>query len=93
VVEKVEVILVDHQQKRVELEVPVVVVLMVQELDQHPEIHKEIRVEQVLHHHQHMVLEEAVVLEGLVLLDQVLVVVLVVLVFKFQLRLEIPILL
>ncbi len=92
-VEKVEVILVDHQQKRVELEVPVVVVLMVQELDQHPEIHKAIRVEQVLHHHQHMVLEEAVVLEGLVLLDQVLVVVLVVLVFKFQLRLEIPILL
>ena len=67
--------------------------VMLVELDQHPEIHKAIRVEQVLHqmHHQHMVLEEAVVLVGPVVQEQLQLAVMVVLVFKFQLRLEIPV--
>jgi hypothetical protein len=74
----------------------VLVVLVVVEpvmVDQMPvphlETHKALKVGQVHHPHQHMVLEEAVVLEELVMqaLDQV--VVMVVLVFKFHLHLEI----
>tara|TARA_Y100000592_G_scaffold98400_1_gene171395 strand:+ start:1255 stop:1539 length:285 start_codon:yes stop_codon:yes gene_type:complete len=82
----------------VELTLPVELValvvvepVMVGQLDPHLETHKELRVEQDHPHldHLHMVLEEVVALEGLVMQAPDQLVVMVVLVFKFHLRLEI----